>query len=71
MLTRLDIKDRIVFKQSETITKEDSIEFIQVVNDIKNLKSQLAEKKILLASMLLGMTLEEKAKLKLLIDEVK
>ena len=71
MLTRLDIKDRIVFKQSETITKEDSIEFIQVINDIKNLKSQLLEKKTLLSSMLMGMTLEEKAKLKLLIDEIK
>jgi hypothetical protein len=71
MLTRLEIKDRIIFKQTEKITKEETLNFLEIIADIKNLKSQLADKKALLISMLAGMTLEEKTALKAQIEEAK
>jgi hypothetical protein len=71
MLTRLEIKDRIIFKQTDQVTKEETLNFLEIIADIKNLKSQLAEKKALLISMLSRLTLEEKAQLKAQIDEAK
>lgn len=72
MITRsTDIKDRIVFKQTEKITKEETLNFLEIINDIKNLKSQLADKKATLLLMLSGLTLEEKTQLKTLIEEAK
>lgn len=71
MLTRLKIKDRIIFKQTETVTKEETLSFLEIIADIKNLKSQLADKKATLLLMLAGMTLEEKTALKAQIEEAK
>lgn len=71
MITRLEIKDRIVFKQTEKITKEETLNFLEIIADIKNLKSQLADKKATLLLMLSGLTLEEKTQLKTLIEEAK
>lgn len=71
MLTRLEIKDRIIFKQTEKITKEETLSFLEIIADIKNLKSQLADKKATLLLMLSGLTLEEKTALKAQIEEAK